>query len=558
MNNNQFRRLILNNDAAKNGTSPPTTTASTAPSTLGAKKSSFMPMTPRTLNRGGSGSGSNEVDFARQVRERNTALHPSKNKKFKSVAPKGVKYAAGYTDRAKARAEREEDGEEEDKAKRVAALEEQMKLGQISVETFETLRDRIAGGDAGSTHLVKGLDWKLLERVRRGEDVLGGRKEGEGEEEEATADVDEELDKLGEREVEAVRKEKVEKKGSMAAPQPLAGTKRTRDELMAELKAQRKAAAEAKAAAPLLDSRWRKAGDPGKSRIEIDHKGREVLITVDEDGVVKKKVRKVMSKQGEEDRPPLADMPDESKPVLGADAAIPETAPAPVADDEDEDIFAGVGTSYDPLGNEDDNDDDSSDDEDTEKEAKPSQPKPNKPKEETTTAAQPTTTPTENTTKPQPRNYFKDTPSTTAEEEPAQDRMAGMQELLKKAAKMDSTATGEGTNDDPDDEDEEARAARLKKRAAMLAQQDRDEEDLDMGFGSSRFDDGEDEGEDGKVKLSEWRGGDGDGEDDGEGGKRAAGKKGKRKPKKRKGDGNNMADIMRVLDGRKAAAGGSK
>ncbi|KAK3060847.1 hypothetical protein LTR53_019981, partial [Teratosphaeriaceae sp. CCFEE 6253] len=99
-------------------------------------------------------------------------------------------------------------------------------------------------------------------------------------------DVDEELDKLGEQEVVTVQREKA-KKGSMAPPS-LAGKKRNRDEIMAEMKAQREAAARAKAA-PQLDARWRKVGEKEKSRVEIDSKGREVMITVDEDGVVKKK-----------------------------------------------------------------------------------------------------------------------------------------------------------------------------------------------------------------------------------------------------------------------------
>ena len=52
-----------------------------------------------------------------------------------------------------------------------------MKLQQIDRPTFERLRDDIIGGDINAVHLMKGLDFKLLERVRRGEDVLSGKKE---------------------------------------------------------------------------------------------------------------------------------------------------------------------------------------------------------------------------------------------------------------------------------------------------------------------------------------------------------------------------------------------
>lgn len=534
MNNTQFRNLLLDKSSGQNdGGSNAKSSAS--PSNLGTKRASFMPMTPRTVK------GSPDVDFARQVRERNAALKPMK--KFKTAQPKGVKYGAGYTDRAKARAEEDEASGADDKAGRIKALEEQMKLGQISQETFEALREEITGGDVASTHLVKGLDRKLLERVRRGEDVLGvgGGEEGA----EQPPDIEEELDKLGDMEVQAVKREKNEKKGSMAPPPPVAGVKRSRDEIMAELKAQRIAAAQAKAA-PVLDSRWRKVGAE-KDRIKVDHKGRQVVITVDKDGVVKKKVRKLPRSEADQDKAVL-DMPDESKPILGSDAVMPEAQKAEAVDDEDDDIFEGVGTAYDPLGDEDDND--NSDEEDSEDkkpsppERQPAQARSPEPSDESieTTDAVPKAT---------PRNYFNDTVPTT--EEAAQDRMVGVQELLKKASKMDSAHAGETKSDGEESDGEQEK--RLKKRAQMLAQQDRDLDDMDLGFGSSRYDDGEDEGEDAKIRLSEWKGSGHAADDDGQGGGKGGGNKKTRKPKKRKGDANNMADIMRVIDGRKAGSG---
>lgn len=540
MNNNQFRRLVLDKPDNQNETAQ-TTNASATPGTIGAKKSSFMPMTPRTVK------GGIDVDFARQVRERNAALQPAK--KFKTAAPKGVKYGAGYTDRARARGEAAEGDEEGDKASRIKALEEQMKLGQIPVETFEALRDEITGGDISSTHLVKGLDRRLLERVRRGEDVLGTSDDKSGTS--PAPDVDEELDKLREKEVETVQRQKVEKKGTMAPPPPVAGVKRSRDVLMAELKAQRKAAAEAKAAPAFDSSRWRKVGEKEKSRIEIDHKGRQVLITVDEDGVVKKKVRKVAA-QDQDEKKAAIEMPDASKAVLGADADMPVLQRSLDDEaDEDDDIFEGVGTEYNPLGEEDDGEDDDDDDseseasnDETNREKTLSKPAPAPADgaangEETTNIHQEKSETT--------RSYFKDTVS--GMDEPQQDRLAGVQDLLKKAAKMDSLHS---PNDNPD-ENGDVQAARLKKHAEMLAQQDRDLEDMDMGFGGGRYDDGDDDG-DSKVKLSEWKGS-AAGVDDGFDSKEKDGGKRKRKPKKRKGDANNMNDVMRIIEGRKANGG---
>jgi len=560
MDNNQFRKLLSDTPGHQNDGSPSSRPGATP--AFGAKRASFMPMTPRTVKSGV------DVDFARQVRERDAALQPTK--KFKSsAAPKGTKFAKGYTDRARAR---EEAGDgEDDRAARIKALEEQMKLGQISMEMFESLRDQITGGEASSTHLVKGLDRKLLERVRRGEDVLGvGGAETTAQE--PNPDVDEELDKLGEKEVEAVKREKAEKKGMMAPP-PLAGKKRSRNEIMAELKAQREAAAKAKAATQ-LDARWRKVGEKEKSRIEIDHKGREVLITVDEDGVVKKKVRKLPASVAEDVEEKQAfEMPDAGKAVLGADAVLPDVPVAPaLVEDEDDDIFEGVGTEYNPLGDtagDEDSDEDSDEHagtvakpqqlsptsnmpgvaapatDDSEDEGEISETEPprshEKPEEPRTVA--------EVTSKPPVRHsYFTDNAKTTEE---TQDHFAGIQNVLKKAAQLGQSK--ETADDDArEGESEAAHQARIKRRAQMLAKQDRDLEDMDMGFGSSRLEDEADADEEGmKIKLSEWKQGRGADGDDDDGGKVGKEKK-KRKPKKRKGDVNNAADVMRVIEGRKA------
>lgn len=556
MNNSQFRALISGSPNQQNASSSPRPNATPSGGALGTKKSSFVPMTPRAIS-GGSG-----VDFARQVRERNAGQQANPAKKFKSYMPRGVKLGAGYTDRAKARAEGESNEDAEDKAERVKALEEQMKLGQISREMFEALRDKITGGEAASSHLVKGLDWKLLERVRRGEDVMGtgeGSK-AEGVQKPEAADVDDELEKLGEVEVEALKKKKVEKKGNMAAPPSVAGKKRSRDEIMAELKAQRQAAAEArKAAEPQLGDRWQKVSDKKKPKIEIDSKGREVMITVDEDGVVKKRVRKQPIAQTDDTVAPVGAL-DTSKPVLGADVSIPELAKREGAveePDDDDDIFEGAGTDYNPLGNmpDDDDDDDSDDDDDQEPPKKRPQPQEPSTREQSSDESdqEPANKPSATPPKQPPvrRNYFNDTPS--ASDEANQNHLAGIQEVLKKAAKMDPLAA---EDEEEDRAAREAREAQRKKHAQMLANQDRDLEDMDMGFGGSRNDDEGDDEESMKMKLAEWKGrggggGDDDGwEEDGKGGR----EKRKRKPKKRKGDASNMGDIMRVIEGRKGDA----
>lgn len=99
--------------------------------------------------------------------------------------------------------------------------------------------------------------------------------------------------------------------------------------------------------------------------------------------------------------------------------------------------------------------------------------------------------------------------------------------------------------DAEDDKAKEEAKALEERRKKLLQMQSRDDDDIDMGFGTSRFEDEEDF-EDKKVKLSRW------GEDAGEEGS-GRGDKSKRKrgPKKRKGDVNSAADVMRVVEQRK-------
>src|SRR4051794_27934097 len=170
MNNTQFRSLLLNNNTSsssptaqdKNVAATPSQRSSTTPM-LGSRTRSSIPMTPRSV-----AGYSSSNDFARQLAEHKRELSgqpPTKKFRF-SAAPKGTKLAQGYQDRTSLRRADGEDAEtHDDKEKRLKALEEMMKLQQIDQSTFEKLRDEIGvGGDASSTHLVKGLDWKLLER----------------------------------------------------------------------------------------------------------------------------------------------------------------------------------------------------------------------------------------------------------------------------------------------------------------------------------------------------------------------------------------------------------
>lgn len=463
-------------------------------------------------------------------------------------------------------------------AGRIKALEEMVKLGQMDEGTFVRLRDELVGGDVGTTHLVKGLDWKLLERVRRGVDVLGdgevggqeggeeGGQSGEGGED---VGVEEEFERLEDREIRPVERGEKVKRGETAV---VAGKKRTRDEILAELRASRLAAAAEKKAAekPALGPRFRRLGDrKERSRVERDGRGREVLITVDEEGRVKRKVKKGKVGESAKGNGNVLLVPDkESKPLGMEVQGVPFTEPD--EDDDDGDIFEGAGDDYDPLGGVDNDDEDDSDGSsvevkktsaiegaqasnahtegnDTEHAVLDS---PSSPRKETRSDMPPPPPP------PRPsvptRNYFGDPTASEPDSNIFKPSNPLTDPTILAALKKASSIAPISSEDSRDANDEEA--ARLARRKQMLESHDRDADDMDLGFGSSRFGDEEDM-EERKVKLSVWAGGGAEGGEDGAGGKGDGKGKRKRGPKKRKGDGNNAADVLKVLERRK---GGSK
>jgi hypothetical protein len=560
MNNQQFRRLLIDTpkQQAPDGGAGKTPASRTPSTVLGARKHSSIPMTPYVcaslrppespVNHASRQVGRSTVqsDFARQLAERNGKANPQK--KFRSAAPKGTKLASGYTDRSKQRA----DDEEDELAERIKNLEEAMKLGEIDRETFEKQVQDITGGDINATHLVKGLDRKLLERVRKGEDVLGEQAKDVAEEEPA---VDEEFEELEDQELGPVVREKAQKKGEMAPPPPVAGVKRSRNDILAELKRQREEAAAAAAAEhekkyPSLGAGFRKVNAKGESsRIEIDSKGREVLIITDAQGKEKRKVRK--QKVEEPPQEIRYDLDDAKKPINM------HNLPEPKAEESDEeDIFEGVGSTYDPLADLDEPD--SSDEEGEAKSVDVAQATPkvengiSEAKARQSSQSGEESAPSVSVKPPRAkRDYFKTTSRSSTQDDQASESShadATVRAALQKVRTLDPNST---LINDPNSQE-----SRLKKRAAELAARDRDMEDMDMGFGGSRFDDQDEmerEGE--KVKFSEWKGlGAEEDEDEADQGGKGA-KKRKRGTKKKRGDKNSVNDVLNVMERQKKSLG---
>jgi len=394
--------------------------------------------------------------------------------------------------------------------------------------------------------LVRGLDRKLLERQRKGE-LLTGDKPPEDEDEDS--DIEDEFDALAEEEIAPIVAEKVEKKGVAAPPPPVAGVKRNRNDILAELKRQREeaAAAEHEKLYPSLGAGFRRIGAKGEPRIERDSKGREVLITVDADGKEKRKVRKQKPKESPSDVRPDPEEPTlEGPPKTSESPEAKETpgAPQQKEESEDEDIFAGVGSNYNPLANLESEDESS----DEEGETKASQPEDGGTEKEEKSAATPAKAPVSNEAPAPKRNYFESFSRTMASKDP---------DKVQESAAVDATvraALQKVRTLDPDSSlinDPDSKEARLKKRAAELAARDRDMDDIDMGFGESRFDDADEmerEGE--KVKFSQWKGAGAEDDDEDERSGKGA-KKRKRGPKKKKGDKNSASDVLKVMEQQK-------
>ncbi|KAK3941533.1 protein Red [Diplogelasinospora grovesii] len=565
MNNEQFRKLLLANSSKsssgtlKDGgasTSPPAATRPAGSVALGSRMKSSIPMTPRSV----AGSGA-RVDFARQLAERNQAFEKTTaNKKFRTSAPKGSKLASGYVDRARTRQEQEDD----ERAARLAALEESLKKEEIDQATYDRIRSEIAGGDLSSTHLVKGLDFKLLQRVKRGEDVYNSQPtsstdpaaQPESEEKDGEVEdvIDDELERLEATEVHAITREKTQKKGRLAPTSALnPGQKRSRNQILAELKAAREAAKAKEESS--LGSKFKKIGakkQPG-TRIERDGKGREVMIIVDEDGHERRKVRKVDPTQALKEQEEEEQLALRSDKVLGME--VPEFYRKQQEEKEEREreeeekepaIFDDVESDYDPLaaleeGSDDDKEDGEVDDDKARSEESEEK------KEEGREGDMPP---------PGGRNYFKDSKTALTSEDTYQAPSLNDPSFLaalKKAKAISSAA-------ERSEEDQRAveREERLKKK---LLDSSRDDADLDMGFGSSRIEDEADLEESSKVKLSAWSSKDEDDDDDEGGGGGGGGKSKKQrkrgggggKNKKKGGDKNSFADVMKVIERNKGS-----
>ncbi|EXJ91397.1 hypothetical protein A1O1_04509 [Capronia coronata CBS 617.96] len=516
MDNSQFRNLLQGDGSRKAPESGSSDSGFKKP-VLGSRARASIPMTPRSVV-GYSGS----KDFARQVAEhRREQDGQPPTKKFKSnAAPKGTRLASGYHDRTLERRAVGEDAEpQDDKEKRYKALEEMYKLQQIDEATFEALKSQIGiGGSLNSTHLVRGLDWKLLEKVRRGEDINSEpSQEQEATAETSKVDVDDELDQVLDQEVQ-VKKSSPTPESENTAEGAVEAQPISRDEILRRWKESRTGKHEIAPVAPSLGERFKKVSSEKSSNKKkfvevVNGRRREVLVITNKDGTTKRKTRWLDpedSAGGSKQTQPLGmDVPAEFQ-------AKQQALMAEETEADDGDIFQGAG-DYDPLAGI------QSDSEGSDVEGQGAA-EISHTREKTVEAAS-----------DKPRNYF----GTNNEPAPAEDRSNPITKdptllaALKRAAALrrgDEKGGDDATDSDPD------REAKQRQLLARLKERDQaDAADLDLGFGESRY--GDDDDEDGPV----W--------EEGDAGSKKPGRK--RGPKKRKGDKDSVQDVMAVLEGRR-------
>ncbi|TLD28989.1 hypothetical protein PspLS_03838 [Pyricularia sp. CBS 133598] len=548
MNNDQFRRLIgANGDKAQSDgqdDSPSATKPAVAPA-LGSRLKSSIPMTPRSL-----GASSHNL-FAKQLAERDQANQ--KQKRFRTSAPKGSRLAEGYVDRARLRNGDDADAERDAKLKAIEKLRDDK---EIDEGEYEERRRKILAESDGRP---KGLDFELLAKARKGESVAEDERslsadakedespqEGDGED-----GFDDALEQIEGAEVQAITKEKTKKKGQFATKPVVLGGKRSRDQILAELKAAREAAKAKEEQA--LGNRFKRIGAqkaPG-TRFERDSKGREVMIIVDEDGHEKRKVRKLAAEELEEK---AAFVPDKNAEVLGME--VPEiykmkqeeAEQKKAAAEEDDDIFNDVG-DYNPLAGMDSDSDDSSDEEGAVSEERPSKRLKDEEAGTGTASTSVSKDPSHPADQPHPtttavpvarKDWFKGSKTGLVSEESRKTSAANDPAVLAALRKAKSL------NAEAKSEEEKQKAEREERLKKMLKDSTRDAEDMDMGFGTSRMADEEDL-EEKDIKLSAWGN---DGGDEEQGGSKA---KRKRGGKKRKGDVNSAADVLQAMERQKAS-----
>ena len=542
MKNEDFRALL--NGKTKQGGGQPDSLRPAATSKPGlsfGRPRSFAPMAAR------SGKGTKTSDFSRQSADKKDGA--KRKKVSRPFEPRPT--SAGRENQ-----QRFNDDEDDERAKMMKELTEAVKNEEIDVETYEKIRDQITGGDLSATHLVVGLDRQLLERIRNGEDVYKAVPESKTGDD-PVVNADEALDLLAEKEVVAEVHERKEKQSERVL---------TKKDIVAQLKARRQAEQESKQGRDMpFSSLGERREDGSYVRFEVDDKGREVMVVTLPDGTVKRKVKKAKKGQPpleepEPDRQSAIEPHKKAEPREEQDVMIPKPVlpPTPEQDedleepakpeivvDDDVDIFDGV-EEYDPLAGLDESD------AEADASAKPPEPP------ELGKPSQETVSPKSN----RHQRLFDEELSKhsvlsrlTA---PVQDPEA----IAKFAARASAINASRFRNNEDNDSDENAnpanprpkerqrdedREARLKRKLAELQGDDRDAEDMDLGFGGSRFDDLEDmEMDEQRVRLSTW------GEEEGGGrGNKGGAQKRKRGPKRKKGDKNNIDDVMKVMEARK-------
>lgn len=455
-------------------------------------------------------------------------------KKFKSsAAPKGTWLPDGYQDRTALRQGLLDSPDESvtDTEPRLQVLEEMLKLQQIDQATFDNLRAKIGvGGDHGGIRMVKGLDWKLLEKARKGEDL--NKPDEEIQPIHPERSVDEDLDEALAKEVRALKRSPPSTDGQHLSPPEFRPSQTlSRDEILLRLKQSRANGSMQPLTQPMpiLGDHFKKVDGRAKTHkkrfIEtVNGRRREVLLTTDKNGNPKRKTRWLDQEIPHSEAAGIStsagnplglDLPEG---ILARQKALlnQQRAASDEEDDEDDgDIFQGIGSEYNPLADlvED------SEEEVERKDVKSSRSESSQAKLDL-----------ESKVASERRNYFA-TDESVGPEPPKSFGMndATILEALKRAAKVSQRSNlSESAGRGQDDFEHGEEATKQQRLLEKLRQREQDDaRDLDMGLGESQF--GDEDDDDGPIGKTSGR---------------------KRGPKRKRGNKDNVGDVMNALASR--------
>lgn len=247
---------------------------------------------------------------------------------------------SNYTDRVKERSLG--NSTQDDRQREIDRLKDQLKRKEISQREYVDRIQELSAGDVESSGMVRGLDRKLLARVKAGEDVF---------------EKPEEVTKKAELELDTLLFQTQQKRTESQSARTGAADVATRDSILATI--QEKTMKDANAVPTRqtaiesdLGSKFKRPrtmNPDGTTTESYEENGQKIKLIRDASGKIIKRLVKKHKKPAAATEPVVAAKPqDTAVAVPNQEESMPESSRGEPQSDADSDIFAGVG-EYDPF-----------------------------------------------------------------------------------------------------------------------------------------------------------------------------------------------------------------